>query len=69
MTPCPRTWFSTEFHTGKGLLRARLNDLLAAPRRRGTLPLALALFLTLAAGSLAACTTQPLPAETAPEPV
>ena len=69
MTPCPRTWFSTEFHTGKGLLRARLNDLLAAPRRRGTLPLVLALALTLAAGSLAACTTRPLPAETAPEPV
>ena len=69
MTPCPRTWFSTEFHTGKGLLRARLNDLLAAPRRRGTLPLVLALVLTLAAGSLAACTTRPLPAETAPEPV
>ena len=69
MTPCPRTWFSTEFHTGKRLLRARLNDLLAAPRRRGTLPLVLALVLTLAAGSLAACTTRPLPAETAPEPV
>ena len=69
MTPCPRTWFSTEFHTGKRLPRARLNDLLAAPRRRGTLPLVLALVLTLAAGSLAACTTRPLPAETAPEPV
>ena len=65
----PRTWFSTEFHTGKWLLRARLNDLLAAPRRRGTAPLVLALFLTLAAGSLAACTQESLPAETTPEPV
>ena len=54
MNRCPRTWFSTEFHTGKRLLRARLNDLLTAPRRRGTAPLVLALFLTLTAGSLAA---------------
>ena len=69
MTPCPRTWFSTEFHTGKGLLRARLNDLLAAPRRRGAAPLVLALFLTLTAGSLAACTQEPLSGETTPEPV
>ena len=69
MTPCPRTWFSTEFHTGKWLLRTRLNDLLAAPRRRGAAPLVLALFLTLAAGSLAACTQEPLSGETTPEPV
>lgn len=65
----PRTWFSTELHTGKWLLRARLSDLLTAPRRRGTAPLVLALFLTLAAGSLAACTPEQLPAETTPEPV
>ena len=69
MNRCPRTWFSTEFHTGKRLLRARLNDLLAAPRRRGTAPLVLALFLTLTAGSLAACTPEQLPAAITPEPV
>ena len=69
MTPCPRTWFSTEFHTGKWLLRVRLRDLLAAPRHRGTAPLILALVLTLTAGSLAACTQEPLSGETTPEPV
>lgn len=69
MSRCPHTWFSTEFHTGKGLLRARLLDLWAAPRRRGTAPLVLALFLTLTAGGLAACTPEPLPVETTPEPV
>ena len=69
MNRCPRTWFSTEFHTGKRLLRARLNDLLTAPRRRGTAPLVLALFLTLTAGSLAACTPEQLPAAITPEPV
>ena len=69
MTPCPRTWFSTEFHTGKGLLRARLRDLYAPARAWGRAPLALVLFLTLAAGSLAACTQESLPAETTPEPV
>ena len=58
----PRTWFSTEFHTGKRLLRARLRDLLAGPKRRGTAPLVFALVLTLAAGSLAACA----PAELVP---
>ena len=56
MNRCPRTWFSTELHTGKRLLRTRLDELLTAPKRRGTAPLVLALFLTLAAGSLAACT-------------
>lgn len=65
----PHTWFSTEFHTGKGLLRARLRDLLAAPRHGGTTPLILSLVLTLTAGSLAACTQEPLPGETTPEPV
>ena len=69
MNRCPRTWFSTEFHTGKRLLRARLNDLLAAPRRRGTAPLVLALFLTLTAGSLVACTREQLPVAITPEPV
>lgn len=69
MTPCPRTWFSTEFHTGKGLLRARLRDLYAPARAWGRAPLALVLFLTLAAGSLAACAQESPPAETTPEPV
>ena len=69
MNRCPHTCFSTQFHTGKGLLRARLRDLLAGPKRRGTAPLALALVLTLTAGSLAACTQESLPAETTPEPV
>lgn len=69
MNRCPHTWFSTEFHTGKWLLRARLNDLLTAPRRRGTAPLVVALVLTLTAGSLAACAREPLPGETTPEPV
>ena len=69
MTPCPRTWFSTEFHTGKWLLRARLDDLLAGLRRRGTAPLVLALFFTLTAGSLAACTPEQLPVAITPEPV
>ena len=69
MTPCPRTWFSTEFHTGKGLLRARLRDLYAPARAWGRAPLALALLLILTAGSLAACTQESLTAETTPEPV
>lgn len=69
MNRCPHTCFSTQFHTGKGLLRARLRDLLAGPKRRGTAPLALAMVLTLTAGSLAACTQESLPAETTPEPV
>ena len=43
MNRCPRTWFSTEFHTGKRLLRARLRDLLAPSRGRGVLPLLLTL--------------------------
>ena len=61
----PRTWFSTEFHTGKRLLRARLRDLLAGPKRRGTAPLVFALVLTLAAGSLAACApAEPVPTST-----
>ena len=63
MNRCPHTCFSTQFHTGKGLLRARLRDLLAGPKRRGTAPLALALVLTLTAGSLAAC----VPASQPPE--
>lgn len=63
MNRCPRTWFSTELHTGKRLLRTRLSDLLTAPKRRGTAPLVLALFLTLTAGSLAACTAAAQPPE------
>ena len=34
----PRTWFSTEFHTGKGLLWARLRDLYAPARAWGRAP-------------------------------
>ena len=38
-------------------------------RHGGTTPLILSLVLTLTAGSLAACTQEPLPGETTPEPV
>lgn len=69
MNRCPHTCFSTQFHTGKGLLRARLRDLYAPARAWGRAPLALVLFLTLAAGSLAACAQESPPAETTPEPV
>lgn len=55
MNRCPRTWFSTEFHTGKRLLRARLNDLLTAPRRRGVLPILLTLLCVGTFGTIVAC--------------
>lgn len=65
MNRCPHTCFSTQFHTGKGLLRARLRDLYAPARAWGRAPLALVLFLTLAAGSLAACApAEPVPTST-----
>ena len=35
----PKTYFSTELHTGRRALRRRLSDLFAAPRRVGVLPL------------------------------
>lgn len=55
MNRCPRTWFSTEFHTGKRLLRARLNDLLTAPRRSGVLPILLTLLCVGTFGTIVAC--------------
>lgn len=55
MNRCPRTWFSTEFHTGKWLLRARLDDLLAAPRRSGVLPILLTLLCVGTFGTIVAC--------------
>ena len=69
MNRCPRTWFSTEFRTGKGLLRARLDDLLTAPRRRGVLPILLTLLCVGTFGTMVACgpaaeeTSEPLPYE------
>ena len=55
MNRCPRTWFSTEFHTGKRLLRARLNDLLTAPRRSGVLPILLTILCVGTFGTIVAC--------------
>ena len=55
MNRCPRTWFSTEFYTGKWLLRTRLNDLLTAPRRRGVLPILLTLLCVGTFGTIVAC--------------
>ena len=55
MNRCPRTWFSTEFHTGKRLLRARLRDLLAPSRGRGVLPLLLTLLCVSMLGAMVAC--------------
>ena len=69
MDHCPHTWFSTEFHTGKGLLRTRLDDLLTAPRRRGVLPILLTLLCVGTFGTMVACgpaaeeTSEPLPYE------
>ena len=53
----PKTWFSTELHTGRRALRRRLADLFAAPRRRGVLPLACALACVSLLGCLVACDT------------
>ena len=69
MRHCPHTWFSTEFPAGKGLLKVRLRDLLISRRRRGAVPLTLALVLTLAGSSLAAFSPAPSPGEAPPEPV
>lgn len=55
MNRCPRTWFSTELHTGKRLLRARLSDLLTAPKRRGVLPILLTLLCVGTFGTMVAC--------------
>ena len=63
----PKTHFSTELHTGRRVLRRRLEDLFAAPRRRGVLPLACALLLVSMLGSLVAC--RPAPSPSAPTAV
>ena len=52
---CPHTWFSTEFHSKPRLIKARLRDLFAAPRRRGTLPALLTLLCVVSLGSMVAC--------------
>ena len=51
----PRTWFSTELRPGRRLLRARLGDLFAPPRRRGRWPLLAAVALTACLGPLVSC--------------
>ncbi len=55
MDRCPHTWFSTELRGGTRLVRARLQDLLTAPRRRGTLPALLTLLCVATLGSMVAC--------------
>ena len=64
----PKTYFSTELHTGRRVLRRRLEDLFAAPRRRGVFPLVCALLLVSMLGSLVACDTPSVPSGTQPEP-
>ena len=65
----PKTYFSTELHTGRRVLRRRLEDLFAAPRRRGVFPLVCALLLVSMLGSLVACDTAPAPSPSAPTAV
>ena len=65
----PKTYFSTELHTGRRVLRRRLEDLFAAPRRRGVFPLVCALLLVSMLGSLVACDTAPTPSPSAPTAV
>lgn len=55
----PKTYFSTELHTGRRALRRRLEALFAAPRRRGVFPLVCVLLLVSMLGSLVACRTAP----------
>lgn len=66
----PHTVFSTELRGRKRLLKFRLADLFAAPRRRGVLPLVCALLLVSMLGSLVACRTAPtsVPSVAQPEP-
>ena len=69
----PKTYFSTELHTGRTALRRRLSDLFAAPRRVGVLPLVCILLLVSMLGSLVACDTgtaqtTPAPAESGEGP-
>lgn len=65
----PKTYFSTELRTGRRALRRRLEDLFAAPRRRGGLPLVCTLLLVSMLGSLVACRTAPAPSPSAPTAV
>ena len=65
----PKTYFSTELRTGRRALRRRLEDLFAAPRRRGVFPLVCALLLVSMLGSLVACDTAPAPSPSAPTAV
>lgn len=60
----PHTWFSTEFDHSRWILRSRLGDLFASPRRWGALPLACAVLVTALAGGLASCGESP----TSPSP-
>ncbi|WP_294511589.1 hypothetical protein [uncultured Intestinimonas sp.] len=62
----PRTYFSTELHTGRTAVRRRLEGLFTVPRRRGVLPLVCILLLVSMLGSLVACDTAP--ASTSPVP-
>ena len=64
----PKTYFSTELHTGRRALRRRLEDLFAAPRRRGVFPLVCALLLVSMLGSLVACRTAPTSAPSSGQP-
>ena len=66
----PHTVFSTELRGRKRLLKFRLEDLFAAPRRRGVFPLVCALLLVSMLGSLVACRTAPtsVPSGAQPEP-
>ena len=66
----PHTVFSTELRGRKRLLKFRLEDLFAAPRRRGVFPLVCALLLVSMLGSRVACRTAPtsVPSVAQPEP-
>lgn len=65
----PKTYFSTELRASHRALRSRLDDLFAAPRRRGGLPLVCVLLLVSMLGSLVACDTAPAPSASTPTPV
>ena len=60
----PHTWFSTEFDHSRWILRSRLGDLFASPRRWGAPPLVCAVLVTALAGGLASCGESP----TSPSP-
>ena len=65
----PKTYFSMEFRTGHRVLRRRLANLFAVPRRRGVFPLVCVLLLVSMLGSLVACRTAPAPSPSAPTAV